>query len=264
MVGGGPLSAYQGHFLVICSWSYAFSAMTPNGFAKDLVAFFKTARHLWGRCPDCNSVFRLSDVAISSSPEPPRDWLRNLKRQEAALSEREGNLGLREDDLNDREGELSDREWELRRGQRNLERDSKARVREILASKTEYRALIRAERKSAVQGSSATLLGALLERISPCFRKFGYDPRDMRSICNPIDYVLFDGITVERRVRKITFIEVKCGRSRLSTVQRSILQAVDAGRVDTEVWEIGDPNIPIAQQFSRKPRFELPPADGDE
>jgi hypothetical protein len=26
-----------------------------NGFAKDLVAFFKKASHLWGRCPSCGT-----------------------------------------------------------------------------------------------------------------------------------------------------------------------------------------------------------------
>ncbi len=59
--------------------------MGTDGLIKNLVSFFKTARHLWGRCPHCDTVFRLSDAAISCSPNPPRDWLRKLERQQADL-----------------------------------------------------------------------------------------------------------------------------------------------------------------------------------
>ena len=111
-----------------------------------------------------------------------------------------------------------------------------------------------------MQRSRATLLGKLLERLAPCFRRFAYDPRDMRCICDPMDYVLFDGLTVERRVRQITFIEVKSGRSRLSGVQRSVRDAVEKGRVDTEVWEIGNPDIPITKQLPNA-RRALPSAE---
>jgi predicted Holliday junction resolvase-like endonuclease len=231
-----------------------------NGLVKNLVSFFKSARHLWGRCPSCGTLFRLSDAAISSSPEPPRDWLRRLEREQAELSERLGEVADREDEAESRESNLADAERELRFGQKRLERDARQRVREILGSKTEVQRLVLEANRAAVQRSRATLLGRLLERIAPCFRRFAYDPRDMRCICDPMDYVLFDGLTVERRVRKITFIEVKCGRGQLSGVQRSVLEAVAKGRVDTEVWEIGDPQIPITKQLSRSHRRALPPA----
>jgi predicted Holliday junction resolvase-like endonuclease len=238
--------------------------MNSDGLVKNVLAFLKTARHLWGRCPNCGSLFRVSEAAISSSPEPPRDWLRRLERQQAALAEKESELDDRDGELEQREAELSDLERELRVGQNRLERDSKNRVREILRSNTEVQALIREASKAAVLRSRATLLGRLLERVAPCFRRFPYDPRDMRSICDPVDYVLFDGLTVERQVRQITFIEVKCGRSRLSSAQRSVREAVEKGRIGTEVWEIGNPDIPITKQLSRGSRRALPPAGQDE
>ena len=222
--------------------------MTTNGFVKDLV--FKTARHLWGRCPNCGSPFRLSDANVSSSPEPPRDWLRRLTRQEAALAEQEAEIAGREDDLENRELELYSQQRELERGQDRLERDAERRARQLVKSKPEWRNLLRMESNAAVRRSRAVLLGRLLERIAPCFRKFPYDPRDMRSICDPVDYILFDGLTVERKVSQILFIEVKCGRSRLTGVQRSIRDAVESGRTGNVVWNIGDPNIPIVEQFT--------------
>lgn len=237
--------------------------MTNNGLVANLVSFFKTARHLWGRCPECNAYFRLSEAAISSSPNPPKDWLRRLEREKAALIRRGEGLDDREADLEDRDSELDDRQSELddrvneldgieddiRHRELRLDKDAHTRVQEILRNKTELRSLIAKERKAAVQTSRATLLGKLMERIAPCFRTFDYDPRDMRCIADPFDYVLFDGLTVDRRVKQIAFIEVKCGKSIMSPAQRSIRDAVENHHVFAEVWNVGTPNIPITRQF---------------
>ena len=75
-----------------------------------------------------------------------------------------------------------------------------------------------------------------------------------------MDFVSFDGLTIERRVREITFIEVKCGRSRLSGVQRSIREAVENRRVHTEVWEIGNRDFPITKQLDGRAHRALLPA----
>ncbi len=233
--------------------------MSTDGLVKNLVSFFKTARHLWGRCPSCGDPFRLSDVAISSSPNPPRDWLRKIQRQQADLMARESEIEGHEDDLESREEELKGTQRDIRHRELTLERDAHNRVRQILKSKTELQSMIRAERMAAIKSSRATLLGKLMERIAPCFRTFAYDPRDMRCISDPFDYVLFDGLTIDRRVKQIAFIEVKCGRGTLSGVQRSVREAVDKHRVFTEVWTVGDPEIPITQQFSSAHnRLELP------
>jgi predicted Holliday junction resolvase-like endonuclease len=237
--------------------------MSPNGFTKDLLAFFRNARHLWGRCPHCDQPFRLSDAAISSSPNPPRDWLRRLERQQAALAEQESEMETREHGLNIKDVDLEERENDLNDREYRLERNARQRVQEILKSKTEVQGLIRAASRDAVKRSRATLLGRLLERVAPCFRKFAYDPRDMRSICDPFDYVLFDGLTVERQVKEIVFIEVKCGRGRLSSIQRGVVQCVDQQKIHSEVWEIGDPDVPITRQLLHGSRRALPPMDED-
>ena len=232
--------------------------MSSDGWAKELVSFFKTARHLWGRCPGCGTPFRLSDAAISASAEPPRDWLRRLERKKNRLDEFEAEIAGREAEIDEREDGLHTLQQELEYRERNMERNAHNRVREILSSRTEVRALIRKANQDAVKRSRATLLGKMLERVAPCFRRFGYDPRDMRCICDPVDYVLFDGLTVDRQVREIRFIEVKCGRSRLSAVQRSVREVVDKAKVYNETWEIGDPDIPITKQLPPPSRRALP------
>jgi predicted Holliday junction resolvase-like endonuclease len=93
----------------------------------------------------------------------------------------------------------------------------------------------------------------MFERLGPFFQRFDHDPRDVRPLFNPVDYVCFDGLTANRQVERITFVEVKCGTSRPSPTQRSIVEAIRDGRVSTEVWQFGERGIPIEQQLI-KPR----------
>ena len=98
--------------------------MSTDGLVKNLVSFFKTSRHLWGRCPSCGDPFRLSDVAISSSRNPPRDWLRKIQRQQADLMARESEIEGHEDDLEFREEELKGTQRDSRHRELTLEREA--------------------------------------------------------------------------------------------------------------------------------------------
>jgi len=57
------------------------------------------------------------------------------------------------------------------------------------------KALLSDARRQAIQRSRSTLLGHLFERLAPFFARFDHDPRDVRPLMNPIDYVVFDGLT---------------------------------------------------------------------
>lgn len=224
----------------------------------ELIKFFKAARHLWGRCPSCGEPFRLSEARISSSPEPPRDWLRKLERDQALL-EREGErLEDLSEALDARAEELSELERELRFREKNLASSSRQLANELLKTDSVLKARIRDAQRAAIMRSRSVLLGKLLECIAPCFRRFGHDPRDMRAMFDPVDYVLFDGLTVDRSVEAVTFIEVKCGTSRLTPAQRSIREAIRRKRVHWEQWEIGDPRIPIVRQLGEASSKRVP------
>lgn len=244
--------------------------MSMDGLVLDIARFFKAARHLWGRCPHCGEPFRMSDAAISSSPEPPRDWLRKAERQRANweeqaacqqtdLEEEKARLETMSEALASKEYDLAESERELRRRERNLERDAKSRALEMLKTDAALNARIRDARQAAIRQSRSVLLGKMLECIAPCFRRFGHDPRDMRAICNPVDYVVFDGLTMDRAVQEVTFVEVKCGTSSLSSAQRSIRDAVNRRRVRWEQWTVGDPRIPITRQLAPANQKQLPP-----
>jgi predicted Holliday junction resolvase-like endonuclease len=92
----------------------------------------------------------------------------------------------------------------------------------------------RSIRQDAAKRSRAILLGSLMEQVGPLLRGFKYDLNDLRALWDPIDFVAFNGIGVGREVDSITFIDIKTGESRLSPVQKTIKESVEAGRVAFE------------------------------
>jgi predicted Holliday junction resolvase-like endonuclease len=230
-----------------------------NGLLKELTQFFKAARHLWGRCPSCGNLFRLSDAAISFGNEPPADWLRRLQRMQEQANSKEGELDGWQGALDVREGELENRERQATWQERNLERTAREMAKGMIKDDKTVKNLLKDARRQAVQRSRSTLLGHLFERLAPFFRNFDHDPRDVRPLMNPIDYVVFDGLTINRRVDRIAFVEVKCGTSKESEAQKSIVEAIRDKRVGVETWQVGKRGIPIEQQLLGNGTRALPP-----
>jgi predicted Holliday junction resolvase-like endonuclease len=100
-----------------------------------------------------------------------------------------------------------------------------------------------AARRSVAQ-SRSTLKGQLAEQMAPLLPGFAYNPSDARFLGDPIDYVIFHGYTDVKDDAgdpdqiEIVILEVKCGSAKLSSTQRAIAAAVDAGRVRFEVARI--------------------------
>jgi predicted Holliday junction resolvase-like endonuclease len=93
---------------------------------------------------------------------------------------------------------------------------------------------IKEERVDAIKRSRASLMGNLFETVRPFLPEFSHHPGDLRSIWDPVDYISFNGLALNRDVDSVTFVEVKSGRSSLSTVERSIKEAVENGNVNFE------------------------------
>lgn len=85
-------------------------------------------------------------------------------------------------------------------------------------------------RKDAVERSRSVLSGQISEQIAPWLPDFPVNPSDARFVGKPVDFVAFCGAE-EGSVREIVFIEVKTGRSSLSSVERSVRDAIVQGRV---------------------------------
>jgi len=89
-------------------------------------------------------------------------------------------------------------------------------------------------REDAIQKSLATILGRVGEELAPLiiFANYGIEPKDLRHIGSPVDYIAFKGYSNNKKVEEIIFFEVKTGKSsRLSDVERSVRDAIASGRI---------------------------------
>jgi predicted Holliday junction resolvase-like endonuclease len=108
----------------------------------------------------------------------------------------------------------------LRLGRRAARLEAERGLPELLAS----------ERGDAVRRSRAVLGGLAAEQLAPYLPDFPYDPTELRFIGKPVDFIAFVGAS-RGRVEEVAFVEVKSGGAGLSPVERSLREAVKAGRV---------------------------------
>jgi predicted Holliday junction resolvase-like endonuclease len=105
---------------------------------------------------------------------------------------------------------------------------------------------IRERRKEISRGSevksTAVNIGFILERIAPCMKDFCFERNDCRSLFDPIDYVIFEGLTRKEKVSKILFVDIKTGKANLTGKQKEIRDLVEDKKVtwDTYPTEVGE------------------------
>ena len=86
-------------------------------------------------------------------------------------------------------------------------------------------------------GAKAINLGFLLERLAPTLDDFTFNKNDCRSMFDPIDYVIFEGLNKKQRVDKIVFVDIKTGGARLTSKQRKIKQVVEEKKVEFKTYK---------------------------
>jgi predicted Holliday junction resolvase-like endonuclease len=93
---------------------------------------------------------------------------------------------------------------------------------------------LEAEREDAIKRSRAVLGGQVAEQLAPYLPDFPCDPGDAHFVGKPIDFVCFCGASGAASggiVDEIVFIEVKSGGSGLSKTEKSVRDAIIAGKV---------------------------------
>ena len=93
-------------------------------------------------------------------------------------------------------------------------------------------------REDAISRSARTLSGKTLEKLIPFLEKFDHDPHDVRWLGDPIDLVIFDGVSGENNPRQITFLEVKSGKSELTKKQERIKELVEKKKIRWEEFRV--------------------------
>ncbi len=89
----------------------------------------------------------------------------------------------------------------------------------------------RAVRQDAIQRSLAVTAGKVYEQLVPYLPDFPFNPKDVRFLGSPVDFVVFDGLS-DGRLTRIVFVEVKTGDAQLSSRERQVRDAVQAPRVE--------------------------------
>jgi predicted Holliday junction resolvase-like endonuclease len=91
--------------------------------------------------------------------------------------------------------------------------------------------------QSSEMGAYATNMGLILERLAPALGTFRHECSDCRSLFDPIDYVIFEGLCQKGVVSKIIFADIKTGNASLSRRQREIRDLVNHKKVEFDTYE---------------------------
>tara|TARA_Y100000310_G_scaffold274751_1_gene290962 strand:- start:474 stop:959 length:486 start_codon:yes stop_codon:yes gene_type:complete len=79
--------------------------------------------------------------------------------------------------------------------------------------------------KRAELTTKAVNIGKNLEKVLPTMKDFKWELSDCRVLGDPIDLITFNGFS-NSSVNSISFIEVKTGKARLNSRQKSIKDAI--------------------------------------
>jgi predicted Holliday junction resolvase-like endonuclease len=73
----------------------------------------------------------------------------------------------------------------------------------------------------------------LIEKFVPFsekFRTLGYNPLDAKFLGQPIDYIVFEGLSKDK-IDKIAFVEIKSGKSPLSSHEKDIKEIIQPDQI---------------------------------
>ena len=91
-------------------------------------------------------------------------------------------------------------------------------------------------------GARAVNKGRIFERVFASLEQFPFSCGDCRSIFDPIDYLVFEGLTNTGKVDKLLWVEIKTGNARLNPHQKEIKGLIEGGNLSLETYEIGENN----------------------
>ncbi|HWI93664.1 MAG TPA: Holliday junction resolvase-like protein [Flavisolibacter sp.] len=90
--------------------------------------------------------------------------------------------------------------------------------------------------KARIQNTTrAVNIGFISERLAPALSSFPFAHQDCRSLFDPIDYVIFEGLHSRSKISRVIFTEIKTGAARLNNHQKEIKQLVEKGKVEFQI-----------------------------
>ena len=103
---------------------------------------------------------------------------------------------------------------------------------DIKATKERLKRLKNIGATKSESGAHSVNIGFILERLAPTMGSFRFKHNDCRSLFDPIDYVIFEGLAEKGRVDKIFFIDIKTGNAKLNKRQKEIKAVINNKKVN--------------------------------
>lgn len=102
---------------------------------------------------------------------------------------------------------------------------------EIRATKERLKRIKEIGTSKSQAGAQSVNIGFILERLAPTMGSFRFNHNDCRSLFDPIDYVIFEGLSKNGAVNKVFFIDIKTGNARLNKRQKEIKTVIENKKV---------------------------------
>jgi len=85
-------------------------------------------------------------------------------------------------------------------------------------------------REEAVKKSREVLTGKFSEQLAPYMPDYPFSPTETKFLGKPIDLIVFRGLD-NKEPQEVVFVEVKSGKSKLSSVERKLKDIIKEKKV---------------------------------
>ena len=106
-----------------------------------------------------------------------------------------------------------------------------------LVERLKWKEKVKDIRKESVERSRAVLTGKFSEQLAPYLPDFNYSPTEARFVGKPVDFIVFKGLD-SKEPEEVVFVEVKSGKSQLSTPERKLRDVIRDKKVRWELYRI--------------------------
>ncbi len=98
----------------------------------------------------------------------------------------------------------------------------------------------RGEIKMKAQEKGRRQLPGLLKKCVPVIWAHGYYPQDLKALFDPIDFVIFDGMNLKERVKRIVLFDGPAHDGKRVKIQNSIKKVINKGNYEWYTVKLGE------------------------
>lgn len=188
----------------VLTWLVAVAAAIT---AISVVFFYREGKKAKAERDEFKALFELGDAEYKKAQSQIQELLIGLSDKNVIMERASQSLDVAGKKMHDQEAIITALDEKLRVNEANYDK--------LLGQKK----------------SSEVRTGKIAEQIAPFLEDYPLNPRTARFIGDPIDFVHFDE-------DKVTFVEVKSGKSQLSKKQRGIRDMIKDGKVEFIIYRV--------------------------